>query len=264
MLKRFLRTPMDDTLATLEHLMTQRRSGRALALMLVTTIVAWHVYVPIHELLHVGGCVFTGGEVSQLEMQARYGATILQHWFPFITTGGDYAGRLSGFNTHNNDGIYMATVFGPFLLSVLIGVPLMRVCTRRRRPLLTGPAFMVGLAPFYNLPGDYFEMASILITRLIAVVTGDGASPVRFAGLRSDDIFTLIPDVLLRPTILDIGDAWSARLFALLVVAVCVMFSVVLAFATYRLGDLVARAFVGKAPVFKLTQQRAGAPAHAP
>ena len=99
---------------------------------------------------------------------------------------------------------------------------------------------------------------------MIAVLTGDGSSPVRFAGLRSDDIFTLIPDVILRPASLDIGDAWSGRLFALLVVVVCIMLSVVLAFVTYRLGDLVARVFVGKAPVFKLPQQRAIAPARTP
>ncbi|MCD4655557.1 hypothetical protein K8T06_16675, partial [bacterium] len=48
-------------------------------IVLVSTIVTWFIYVPIHELFHVGGCVFTGGTVSELVMGHEYGAAYLQN-----------------------------------------------------------------------------------------------------------------------------------------------------------------------------------------
>ena len=55
-------------------------------------------------------------------------------------------------------------------------------------------AIVVGLAPFYNMPGDYFEMGSIITTRVLTLFAGGGNPPV-FVGIRSDDVFTLIANI---------------------------------------------------------------------
>ena len=112
-------------------------------LMTVALIGAWFVYVPIHELLHVGGCLATGGSVTELQLQAHYGGTLLAKWFPFVTTGGEYAGRLSGFDYRRSDWIYLATVFSPYVLSCVVGVPLIRLCCARCRPILFGVGIVV-------------------------------------------------------------------------------------------------------------------------
>ena len=43
---------------------------------LLSMVVAWFIYAPIHELLHVLGCVATGGTVSELEIQPIYGGAL--------------------------------------------------------------------------------------------------------------------------------------------------------------------------------------------
>ena len=237
-MRRFFRQPLDDVIACLEGLADLRRPYVALSLTGVSLVATWFVYVPIHELLHAVGCVVTGGEVSRLEIAPQYGAALLARWFPFVTPGGEYAGRLSGFDWKGSDLIYLATDIAPFLLSILIGVPLLKVCMARPRPLLLGAAIVVGLAPFYNVIGDYYEMASILTTRLATVVAaGDGG--IAFVHLRADDIFKLVGDLFNKPAELGldspgrvaIGTAMIATSFAL---------GVWLAFATYALGCGVA------------------------
>ncbi len=175
-MKFFFKQPFIDVLNCLERLIDPRRRRQPPTVLLVvlgSLVVTWFVYVPIHELLHVGGCVWTGGEVSRLDLSPRYGAALLKNIFPFISSGSDYAGQLKGFDTHGSDLCYMATVFGPFALTVLIGVPLIKIVGRRRHPLLLGVAIVVGLAPFYNVPGDYFEMGSILTTRALTAAIGE-------------------------------------------------------------------------------------------
>ena len=181
-LKRFFRLPVDDMLSAMEHLMTRGHPARSMAPMFATMLVTWFVYVPIHELLHAYGCIWTGGTVEELFIQGKYGGGLLKQWFPFVVTGGDYAGQLTKF-TRDDDLIYFSTVFAPFLLTVFIGVPLVRVCTRRRHTWLFGSSVVLGLAPFYNVPGDYYEMASILFTRLLtfAAARFTGASRTRMA-----------------------------------------------------------------------------------
>ena len=255
-MKRFFRRPLDDVLACLEHIMTDGRPVKTLVIMLVAVVVTWFVYVPIHELLHAYGCIVTGGTVTELQIKAHYGGGLLAEWFPFVVSGSDYAGQLTGFDTKGNDWIYLATDFGPFLLTVLIGVPLMRVCTKRRRPVLFAVAFVVGLAPFYNIPGDYYEMGSTVTTRALTFVAGEG-NPPRWESLRSDDIFTLVPDIFIKPAELGLAGAGTI-IFALLVVLLSLVVGILLAFVTYALGDLVARPLAGPAPVFRMPQKASG------
>jgi len=233
MMRTLFLQPIHDVTASLEQLATAKRPFGALAVTFVALLVTWFVYVPIHELLHVYGCLVTGGSVSQLEIQPQYGGAILSKYFDFVVSGGTYAGRLSGFDTHGSDLTYLATDFMPFTLSVLIGVPLLKSCTSRRRPIRFGVSIVVGMAPLYNIFGDYYEMASIMISRAVTVLTR--AKELSFEGLRSDDIFALVGHIVgLAGAV-----AWSdwtavASLGILTVLGFC--FGVLLAFATYAAG----------------------------
>ena len=219
--------PFFAALDAMEPLIRERRPLR-LALAGVSVIFAWYVYVPIHELLHALGCAATGGTVTTLEVQTQYGGAILARVFPFVVAGGEDAGRLSDFDTHGSDLVYLATDALPYLLSVVVGVPLLRACARRSRPLGFGPAFVLGLAPFYNLPGDFFEMGSIVVTR--------GLGP-DWHELRSDDMFRLIDRLFSSPP--DAGLAAS-----LVAVAASFVVAIALAYASWWLGDLLARVFL--------------------
>ncbi len=238
MVRNFFIQPFRDVLACLEPIMSVRSPLRAMGPMLIAMVVAWFVYVPIHELLHCAGCEVTGGDVSRLEVAPRYGAALLAKVFPFVVSGSDYAGQLTGFDTKGSDLIYLATDFGPFVLTVLFGVPLIRLCQRRRRPLLFGVAVVVGLAPFYNIPGDYFEMGSIITTRAATLLSGAGPEPI-FAGIRSDDVFTLLSGLITDPAKLGLV-GWQQVSIACALVLVSLVLDVLLAFATYFLGGIVA------------------------
>ena len=87
-------------------------------------------------------------------------------------------------------------------------------------------------------------------------VAGGGPGGVRFEGLRSDDIFTLIPDVLLRPAELGLDGGFTSIAFALLVVCESIVLAVLLAFVTYRLGGLIASVVAGPAPLFTFPAAR--------
>ena len=182
-------------------------------------------------------------EEAVLEIKPMYGGKILARYFSFVEPGGPYAGRLREFK-RDDDLIYLATDFGPFVLSVLFGVVLLRLCGRRRRPWLFGPAVVLGAAPFYNLSGDYFEMGSIITTRVATWLSGATGHPPRFAGVRSDDVFALIGQLITNPAELGLVGAGAIGIGALLIV-VSMTVAVVLAFLTYAAGDVVARATVG-------------------
>ena len=242
-MRRFFRQPIDDVLAALEHLVTVRNPLVTMAPALVTMLVTWFVYVGIHELLHVAGCLATGGSVTKLEISSRYGGAIYAKYFDFVVTGSEYAGRLSGFDTKGSDWIYMATVFGPFVLTVLFGVALVKLCAKRRRPILFGIAIVVGLAPFYNLQGDYFEMGSILVTRAVTIVFGEGGYPPLFGSLRSDDVFKLLDTFVRSPAELGLTSAGKIAAGAGVILLSFVV-DVLLAFSTYWMGHQVSRLFV--------------------
>jgi hypothetical protein len=126
----------------------------------------WWVTVPIHELLHAAGCLAAGGTVSRLEIAPLYGAGLLARLLPWVVAGGEYAGRLSGFDTGGSDLVYLATDLAPFLLTLFPGVWLLRRAARAGRPLLFGAVAPLALAPFLSLTGDAYEIGSILVTRL--------------------------------------------------------------------------------------------------
>ena len=65
--------------------------------------------VPLYYFGTAYGCLLTGGDVTRLEISPEYGAALLQKLFPFVAVGSDYAGQLTGFDTHDNDVIYLAT-----------------------------------------------------------------------------------------------------------------------------------------------------------
>ncbi|MHC4695843.1 MAG: hypothetical protein ACYTFA_03760 [Planctomycetota bacterium] len=242
MVRTFFRQPFDDVIGCLEHIMTVGSPFKQLAPMLISMVVTWFIYVPIHELLHVAGVVAPGGAVSVLEVAPRYGGTILAEHIPWVVSGGAYAGRLSGFDTRGSDLIYLSCVFMPFVLSVLIGVPLVKICMKRRRPILFGVAIVVGLAPFYNTPGDYFEMGSIMTTRVLTLFAGGGNPPV-FVGIRSDDVFALIANIFTQTGATGLAGI-GATAVLLVIVGVSLVVDVLLAFATYALGCGVAQVLV--------------------
>jgi hypothetical protein len=166
------------------------RGTRGLALALLGLAAGWWIYVPIHELLHAGACAAAGGEVTRLEIAPQYGGGLLARIFPFVVSGGEYAGRLSGFDTRGSDLIYLATDLGPFVLTLFPGVWLLRRAGTAGRPLLFGLALPFAFAPFLSLPGDAYEIGSILVTRLPAW-SGEG--------LRADDLIKKAEELAALP-----------------------------------------------------------------
>ncbi len=229
---------MDDLLASMEPIFRVRHPLRVFVLMLGAMVLTWILYVPIHELAHAYGCLWTGGDVTELQISARYGGAFYAKHFDFIVTESDYAGRLSGFETHGSDLVYLATVFLPFVMSILFGVPLLKALRGRRHPILFGMAIVIGLAPFYNLTGDYLEMGSILVTR---VATGSLSAPATFAGIRSDDVFKLITDMVTKPAELGLDSPGTIAIGAVLAV-LSMGVALVLSFLTYWMGHLFSTA----------------------
>ena len=163
---------------------------RGLVLLMAGLILGWWIYVPIHELLHAFACLAFGGEVTRLEIDAIYGGTLFASLFPFVVSGSEYAGRLSGFDTLGNDLIYLATDLGPFLLTLMPGVLALRSAASRGRSFLFGASLPFAMAPFISLSGDAYEIGSILVTRIQPWSSGN-----LLALLRSDDFFRTLSQV---------------------------------------------------------------------
>jgi hypothetical protein len=170
-----LGNPASDLLNGLDRSLTH--GLRSLALVLFGTLAGWWIYVPVHELLHAAACAAAGGTVSRLEIDGLYGGALLARVFPFVVSGSEYAGRLSGFDSRGSDGIYLATDLGPFLLTLFPGVWLMRRAAAGGRSFVFGLSLPFALAPFLSLTGDAYEIGSILVTH-------DGR-------VRGDDLFKI-------------------------------------------------------------------------
>ena len=244
-MRNFFANPFRDSLGALEKAMTSARPGRAMALMVLGLIVTWFLYVPVHELLHALGCWAAGGVVTELQIDPKYGGGILKRWFPFVVPGGGpYAGRLTGFDTHGSDLVYLATDFMPFALSLFPGVSLLLLCRRRSRPLLLGASVVLGLAPFYSATGDYYEMGSIVVTGVWTCLVGTDGGTVGYEFVRSDDVFQLLGELIAKRAELRLTSAGRV----LVTVGLCVLsmsLSILLAFATYAAGRVVAVRVVG-------------------
>jgi hypothetical protein len=232
--------PFDYLRACIDQISGGPHPYASLAILSLTLTLTAIVYVPAHELLHAFGCIASGGTVTSLEIQPIYGGAVLAEVFDFVVADSEYAGRLSGFDTHGSDIVYLVTVAMPYLLTVLIGVPALRLCTMRSRPLLFGAATLLSFAPFYSVPGDYYEMGSILATRAATWFlpgTGDGLA---YKSVRSDDVFALIGDVLTKPAESGLaGENDVAIAFGL--IALSLVVAVLLAFGTFFLGGIVAQ-----------------------
>lgn len=222
-----VRLPVDDYLDALGHSLGEARA-LPLLVMVLSVAASWWIYVPVHELLHVAGCRLGGGEVSRLEIDPIYGAALLQRFFPFVAAGSDYAGQLTGFDTGGSDLTYLLTDLLPFVLTVLIGVPLLRSAARGRAGWAAaaklGAALPVAFAPFISVPGDYYEMGSILVSRLF-LDTGWAAGAERWRG---DDLFKQIDSLFVSTGSLQAVDVVG--------VAVSCCVGIALAFGTYALG----------------------------
>ncbi len=192
MLKNVLLSPIYDYSEVLKTF-RGRPGFLTFLIILFGFVIGWWVYVPLHELLHAFGCIVGGGTVSRLDISPLYGAALLKKVFPFIHIGSDYAGQLKGFDTEGSDLTYFLTVFSPYILTVILGVPAITLLKRVKNPTLRH-AFLFGLAmppayaPFISITGDLYEMGSILITVAMpeALLSHD---PTRW---RSDDLIGLI------------------------------------------------------------------------
>ena len=143
------------------------RSGwRSLLLVGGGLLAGWWLYVPAHELLHALGCWAAGGEVSRLEIDPIYGARWIAVVFPFVTPGGEYAGRLTGFDTRGSDWIYFATDLAPFALALWPGFWWLRRAARAGQAVAYGAALPAAFAPLLSLTGDAYEMGSLVVVRL--------------------------------------------------------------------------------------------------
>jgi hypothetical protein len=224
----FIARPWRDYL----HALHASLNGPAVALhaglVAVAFALSWWIYVPIHELAHAWGCQLTGGEVTRLEIDWIYGAPLLARFFPYVAVGSDYAGQLTGFDTHGNDLVYLATDAAPFVLTIILGVPLLRLAAnvdgrRAWRCVLLGLALPIAYAPFVSLTGDYYEMGSILVSRAAVALHPDLA----LDRWRSDDLFKLGAELAAEPGV-GAGDVIG--------VAAGFLTGLLLAFATYWLG----------------------------
>ncbi len=163
-LGRHLAAPLRDLLDGLDRVLDGR--GRRLLAVFAGLAAGWWVYVPLHELLHAAGCALAGGRVDRLEIDPLYGAALLARVFPFVHPGGEYAGRLSGFDTGGSDLVYLATDLAPFLLALLPGLWAVRLAARRESPFWFGAALPAAYSPWLSATGDAYEIGSLSVAQL--------------------------------------------------------------------------------------------------
>lgn len=236
LVSRIIRLPIHHYLAAVNNCLPSF-SIRPIVVIAAVFAVSWWVYVPIHELCHAFGCLLAGGEVTRLEIAPIYAAALLQRVFPFVAVGSDYAGQLTGFDTHGNDLTYLATDLFAFVPTILIGIPLLRSAARNRcKPLrscvMLGAALPIAYAPFTSATGDYYEIGSILVSRTVSI----WHPCFDLARWRSDDLFMLVRTLFFSHATASLGDACGV-LAAFLV-------GIVVAFATYSIGTFWARLVV--------------------
>ena len=196
---------------------------------------SWWIYVPVHELFHALGCFIGGGNVSRLELSPVYGAAVLKKIFPFISVGSAYAGQLKEFDTFGSDSGYLLTVFFPYILTVIIGLPLLKSVSsgpqtsRWLNCIKFGIAVPFAYAPFISVTGDYYEMGSIVISKSVSQVF-HGFEPHYW---RSDDLITLVRRLFFSGHFVKIGDIAG--------LSAAFMLGITLIYATYWLGILFSK-----------------------
>jgi hypothetical protein len=196
-----------------------------LVVLLLGLAVGWWVYVPIHELLHAAGCALAGGRVETLQISPLYGGALLARVFPWVEAGGEYAGRLSGFDTGGSTWVYLAADLAPFVLTLFPGVWAMRLAARGGRAVPFGVSLPFAFAPLLSSTGDAYEIGSLAITS-----TPAWSAPAQRALLRGDDLFRLSAELVRAEAS---GEVWLG--FAL--ATVC---GVLWVFLTYALASAIA------------------------
>jgi len=200
---RAVRRLVGEILAGFDRLLGETPPVRGAVIRLFAAVVlVWWIQVPIHELLHAAGCFLTGGQVTKLAVSPLYGGTVLERIFPFVVAGGEYAGRLEGFEPSSDLG-YLVTIFAPYLLTLLLGIPLVRSGRRRRSPEIFAAGVVFTLLPWISIPGDYFELASVALTGLVGWSGLAPLAPDALRGLRSDDLFRLVGEIRLPARTID-------------------------------------------------------------
>jgi hypothetical protein len=160
---------------------------RRLAEVLAGFVAALWLVIPLHELLHAAGCALTGGSVQRLEIQPVWGGALLARLFPWVVSGSRYAGRLSGFHP-SSDFSYFITVLLPHAFLAPVGAFVSRAAAKRSMPFLFGAGLLAAGQPIASLFGDFYEMASIVVTAL-ARAAGAGWA----VALRGDDLQVVVP-----------------------------------------------------------------------
>ncbi len=228
MVKNILATPFEDFFSGLESSIA-KFSWPALLVLIISLVASWWIYVPLHELGHAFGCMLGGGTVTELQISPAYGAAFLKEILPFVTVGSEYAGQLTGFDTNGSDLIYLLTDFFPFLLTIFIGVPLLRSAAGSKpiwASVKLGFGLLIAFGPFISFSGDYYEMGSIIVSRIANTI-----SPVLDAfRWRSDDVFKLVGELFFSTEAYNTVDIIGVVLSFLL--------GIVLIYITYMLGVL--------------------------
>jgi hypothetical protein len=168
---------------------------------------------------------------------------VLARLVPFVVAGGDYAGRLSGFDTGGSDWVYLATDLAPFVLTLFPGVWLLRLAGRRRAAFLLAAAAPIAVAPFLSLSGDAYEIGSLVVTEM---APWRGAA---YRGLVADDVLRLAAALARGEAAVAAGPlAWAG-------LALAAFFGALWAFGVYALGSLVA-AGLGQRPLREWVEAR--------
>lgn len=179
--------------ALLLDFMARLSGGVGLAWLMLGLLAGWWLYVPAHELLHVAGCLLAGGEVSRLELAPLYGGSLLAAWLPFVVSGSDYAGQLTGFDTRGSDLIYQSCVLMPYAITVFPAFWLwQKLLLQSETPgaprlLAVGALLPAVAAPLLSLTGDYYEAGAIVASRLLAEKLGRSLE-----AWRDDDLLLLL------------------------------------------------------------------------
>jgi hypothetical protein len=234
-IKHILALPFEDFFSGLESCLS-KVSYFNLLIMILSFIVSWWVYVPLHELGHAFGCILGGGTVSELQISPMYGAAFLKEIFPFVSVGSEYAGQLTGFDTKGSDLIYLLTDFFPFLLTIFIGIPLLRSASGSRplsAAIKLGFGLPIAFAPFISFSGDYYEMGSIIVSRIGNFLY----TTSQFTIWRSDDVFKLAGEIFFSTNPYGVIDILGVILSFIL--------GIILIYATYLLGVFWSRIILG-------------------
>lgn len=205
-----------------------------MSIVFLCLFVSWWVYVPVHELFHAFGCLIGGGKVSRLDISPIYGAAFLKKVFPFVSVGSEYAGQLKGFDTFGSDLTYLLTDFFPYVITIAVGVPLLRsACSKAGSPHLNsvklGIAIPLAYAPFIAVTGDFYEMGSIIVSRLAAWIS-PGFEPFYW---RSDDLLKLSHQLFFSGHAIHFQDVIG--------MASSLLLAVILIFNTYWAGVLCSK-----------------------